>query len=135
MSATTRVGRVRTRLKSSRDRETTTRLLMMLVEASTAKGMAATVPMKEPSSDILMVSKSGPQTWEEYFQLGGNISPRMTKNCSPRLARVAKLKPVTLTDTAQQISTSTIISGIRETGCCTVLPFSRVMVLGGKILS
>ena len=50
-------------LRSSRMAATTTRLWMMLVEASMAKGTTRMEPMKEPSRDILMVSKRGCQIW------------------------------------------------------------------------
>ena len=49
---------------SSRMAATITRLWMMLVEASMAKGTTKIEPMKEPSRDILMVSNRGCQIWD-----------------------------------------------------------------------
>ena len=107
MRALTRVGRVRMMLSSRRMAATTARLWMMLVEASMAKGTTSTEPMKEPSSDILMVSNRGPQIWDIYSHLGGIIWPRMTKNSPMRRTRTPRSKPVTSTDTAAMTSSTT----------------------------
>ena len=60
--AMTSVGSVRMMFSRKRQRETTRPFLLMLVEATTAKGRASVAPSTEPRMDILMVSSSGPMT-------------------------------------------------------------------------
>ena len=62
MLAMTSVGSVRTMLSTTRNTATTPRLLLMLVEASTAKGSASVLPSTEPITDILIVSNRGLHT-------------------------------------------------------------------------
>ena len=62
--AATSVGIVRTILKNTRTTPITTLFLIRLLDAKIAKGIASTPPTKEPSRDILIVSKSGPQILE-----------------------------------------------------------------------
>lgn len=71
---------VRTILKKMRTTPRTTLFLTRLLDAKIANGIARTPPAKEPSSDILIVSKSGPQILLKYPVFGGNICPNMTKN-------------------------------------------------------
>ena len=67
---------------------------------------ASTEPMKEPNSDILMVSNRGSHIWDIYSHLGGIIWPRMTKNSPIRLTRTPRSKPVTSTDTTAMASSA-----------------------------
>ena len=62
MRAVTIVGSVRMIESRRRMRATTTLLWTMFVDAATANGITRTDPMKEPRSDILIVSKSGCHT-------------------------------------------------------------------------
>lgn len=66
--------------KKMRTTPRTTLFLTRLLDAKIANGIARTPPAKEPSSDILIVSRSGPQMLLKYPVFGGNICPNMTKN-------------------------------------------------------
>ena len=104
IKATTKVGNVRNTLKINLKTPATNRFLTILIEDNTAKGIANSEPIIDPSNDILIVSNNGPQTRFMYFQFGGIMSPIITKNCLLLKIKVLNEKFVTSAATNMKIT-------------------------------